>query len=268
MEEYTNHPEAEELDLEDIDFKEEFEDEPETEEQDTEEQEETEPEEQHEETPETKNTGIRVKFNGEEKELTAEEAVSYAQMGMNYPKVKERLDALEAGGAQNAMELVQLLAEENNMSVSEYIEYAQKNLSQSSVNAQLRKVQKEFPDLAPEVQKELAESRAAKKSAQLQAEKAAKQQAPWDELAKEYPNIKTAEDLPAEVQTAINSGKSPLMAMREHEIAQLKKQLEEKEKNDQARQQNEKNRKAAIGSASGSKQEHDPIAELLLSDDY
>lgn len=213
-----------------------------------------------EEQPAAAEGTFRIKYNGEEKDIPLDEARALVQKGYNYDKVAGERDELKKSGAPEALELVRNLAEENGMEVADYIVFASKNLSQASVNAQMRQLEKEHPDWPKDVIKELAESRAAKKAAQVQADRTAKEQAVWDELAAEYPDLKTADDLPQEVREMIQSGKTPLMAMRTHENAQLKKQIEELKRESQTKEQNEKNRRASVGTVTG--QEKPKIDEI------
>lgn len=265
-EEHTiqNEELEEELDLEEI-----FEDEDDLDELDDEEIEDEAEENGPDPAEDPKPTagGIRIKYNGEEIDLTQEEAIEFAQKGKNYDKVKAENDSWNRRGGPKAIELIENLADENGMSVDEYIEFASNNLSKSSVNAQIRQLQKEHPDWPEEVVKELAESRAEKKIAQAKAEKEAKEQAPWDELLAEYPDMK-ADSMPAEVHEMIQNGKSPLMAMRTYENAQLKKELEELKKNAETKEKNANNRRSTVGSVKGSeKPKIDDIDAILLAED-
>lgn len=251
------------VDLDDIDFDAEIAEKPDGQEKDEAE----ERPDAAEQTGTTPPKGIRVKYNGEDKELTEPEAIEYAQKGMNYDKVKSTLDALEKDGAREALDLVRGLAEENGMSVADYIRFAAENASTASVSAQLRQIQKETPDLPEAVARELAESRAAKRTEQLQKAREAKEQAPWDELLAAYPDVKDAEELPQTVKDAIKGGKAPLMAMRENEIAELKAKLARMEQEGKAKEQNNKNRQDALGSARGdAKGKPDPVLEALMAE--
>lgn len=196
-------------------------------------------EEEPEEQPEKPKGFMKVKYNGEDRDLNEEETRTYAQKGMNYDKVKGSLDELERGGARKAIEIIRNLADENGMSVEEYMDFAEKNISAGALNAAMREISKQHPGLPEDVVKELAENRVAKKREQSKADREERENAPWAELAEAYPDLKP-DEIPDEVREAIANGKSPLLAMREHELDGLKRERD-------AAKQNETVRKKAVG---------------------
>jgi len=66
---------------------------------------------------------VKVKFNHEERELSLDEAATYAQKGMNYDKLNERVQGFEAANARNER-LAKRLGYEN---AGEMIDAAEKN---------------------------------------------------------------------------------------------------------------------------------------------
>ena len=260
MEEYTNSPVADDRDLDSIDFDAEI--------AETRAEEKTEP--TAEKTPtETPAGTLRVKYNGEEKDLSYEEAIELAQMGMNYTKVKTQLDELKRGNAKEAMELLNDLADAAGMLPSDYRKHARQNMEEAALQKELEKIVSDSPDISDELAHELAKSRIASRLSEQKARREASEVKPWEALASAYPDIKTADDLPESVRDEIGSGKDPLLAMREHEIANLRKEIESMKEAQKAQEQNAKNRQNALGSFGGAeKDKPDPIAELFLSDDY
>lgn len=66
---------------------------------------------------------LRVKYNKEDKELSMEEAVEYAQKGMNYDKLKERAEALEN---HPGMKFLERQAQASGKTVEELVAQAEK----------------------------------------------------------------------------------------------------------------------------------------------
>jgi hypothetical protein len=262
MEEYTNSPVADERDLDSIDFDAEMA-EPQTEPAE-------EAEAKTEElTVEAPAAAFRVKYNGEEKDLTHEEAIQYAQMGMNYTKIKNQLDELTRLKAKDSAALVNELADAAGMTTTEYIAWARKNAEETALAKELEKILNDSPDISDDLANELAKNRIASRTAESKARREASEVKPWEALASAYPDIKSAEDIPESVRDEIGSGKDPLLAMREHEIANLRKEIESMKEAQKAQEQNAKNRQNALGSFGGAeKDKPDPIVELFLSDDY
>lgn len=215
---------------------------------------------------EEKATGLRVTYNGEEKILSDAEAVEYAQKGMNYTKIKSQLDELKNGEAREAMELVRDLADAQGMSIKDYRAHLRQNMEETMLRKELEKIIEASPDIADDLAHELAKSRIASR---ISAQKSAREQneaKPWETLVQEYPDIKGVEDIPEDVREAIGGGKDPLLAMREHEIASLKKQIETMRSDQKAKEQNERNKQSALGKVSSTADgKRDEIADILLS---
>lgn len=257
MEENTNLVMADNRDLDSIDFDAEL----------AEPQTEASTETPAEETPTAPSGTLRVKYNGEEKDITHEEAIELAQMGMNYTKVKTQLDELKRGKAKEAMDLVNELADAAGMSPADYLSYARKDMEESSLKKELEKIVSDSPEISDELAHELAKARIASRTAAQRARREESAVKPWEALATEYPDIKQVEDIPSDVLESISSGKDPLLAMREHELAELKKEVNALKEAQKAQEQNMKNRQNALGTIGGAeKDKPDPIVELLLSD--
>lgn len=214
-------------------------------------------------TPTPEPRKLRVRYNGEDKDLTEEEAITYSQKGMNYDKVKGKLDALQTSGADDALAVEKLIADSMGMTPKEYREYAKKNVSETALKKEMDKIYEESPDISEELAKELANTRIAAKNKEAQDKQQEKEAEPWEKLAEEYPDLKSADDIPEDVRTAISNGKDPLLAMREHDIAELKKQLDTKQQEDKQTAMNEANKNKALGSVKGEASSDDEISKIL-----
>lgn len=113
-----------------------------------------------EETPETQETEevheepkafLRVKYNGEDRDLNEDDARTYVQKGMNYDKVYEVYKPIEQ------------LARMNNMSVSDYVNQLNNTQYQYEVSLEVDRLRQDpkYGDVSDEVLEELAGNRVA-----------------------------------------------------------------------------------------------------------
>lgn len=206
---------------------------------------------------------LKVKYNGEDKELNEQDAITYAQKGMDYDKVREQRDGYRSQGADEALEVEKLIADSYDMTVAEYRKFARENVSKQARDKELEAIYKESPNISEKLANELADTRiAAKGKARAEKEEDANAEK-WAAVAAEYPDYKTAEDLPEDVRTAVSGGKDPMLAMREHDISELRKQLESQKNGQAAKQTNEENEKRALGSMKSNDPNYDEIANIL-----
>lgn len=209
------------------------------------------------EPPKDRQQTLKIKYNGEEKEITLEEAVTLAQKGMNYDKVAAERDRLRAVPKnEKALEVIEEFARMNGMTADQYVEFLQNQQKRIVADREMNGIREKYPDAPEELLKEVAETRiesrrrqAAEKDAaqKTQAEEDARK--PWADLLREYPEIKKAEDLPEDVVADIRSGLSPVDAMRRHQIKEKDKEIAALKARLEARETNEKNKKRSVGSA-------------------
>lgn len=116
-------------------------------------------EEAQEESSETVDTpvepenpfSLRVKYNGEEQDLSEEDARTYAQKGMNYDHLKEKYDSL--------YERVNRLASLNDMNVDDYMGRLDDTQMDFMVNKEFRKLKEDHPNDSDELLQEIAQRR-------------------------------------------------------------------------------------------------------------
>jgi hypothetical protein len=125
-----------------------------------------EPQGGNEPAPEPKPQTFKVKYNHEERELTLDEAIQYAQKGMNYDHVYSELEQLR--NHPGALWL-QNQAKRYGMSVDDYIAAVQQQEEEEKLN---ELVQQNIPE---EYAKEMLENRRFRE--QFQAEKKAREEA-------------------------------------------------------------------------------------------
>ena len=170
--------------------------------------EETEAEQPAEEQP-----FLRVTYNGEDRDLTAEEAKTLAQKGLNYDRIKEKADQAEKW--KKSADMIERFAEAAGVSVEEYLEQAAGQLDNRSLRSLTDKGMDE--DTARELLSLRAEHAKAQQAKSAEAAQA-KSRADFDELVNymretnngEIP--KDMEHLPQEMADAIDRGEKPLVA--------------------------------------------------------
>jgi len=172
---------------------------------------------------------LKLKYNGVEEEKTEEEVISLAQMGMNYTKIKTKLDELENG------ELLKLAKDEGFKDIPSYV----KSLSENTYKQKLDKKTNEYIEQG--VPAEHAEKLARVDLASKPKEDDPVQKS-FEELFTEFPeetkDFKSLTDFPQEVQDMIAQGKTPVIAFSKYvakqgdEAKRIAKQNEENAKRD------------------------------------
>lgn len=200
---------------------------------------------------------IRVKYKGEERELSVEDAVVYAQKGMNYDVIYNELQTAKAEAQEIApfLQEVDYWAKESGMNRSEYLSFLRENRQTQMLQNEMSDIKAQYPDLPDEVVKEMAELRCKGKEAenvrleeqQAQAQKDA-ELAPWQKFIEVY-GITDPEKIPPDVMADVGNGLSPVEAMQKHEINELKKQLEAANTKKQIEEKHEENKRRAMPSA-------------------
>ena len=195
------------------------------------------------------NHSFTLKYMGEEKEFSREEVVSFAQKGMDYDRVRGKLDEANQLAATNAeaAEFVKALAAESGITPAELMDSVYANMlskkegiSIDEAKGRLRLQKKE---------KELADKeKALEQKSKAEPPKPTAQDERRRELSdffKAYPNVKPT-DIPPEVFQAAHKEGIPLVAAyARHETARVRAELE-------AEKQNSKNKARSAGSASTS----------------
>ena len=216
--------------------------------------------EENEPVEEQDDDGLTVKYNGKETKVAKDDIPTYVQKGMNYDHVMSELDSMRSG---NMYKVLKKQADKEGMSVEQYAKYVLDKEDADTLTEAEAAVRKENPNLPNNIVKELAEARAAKKANNAKAEETSAADKAWAEALKEYPNM-TKDSIPQSVLEAVATGKSPLLALKDNEIAQLKA-----EKDKQAiEQKNQKNKEKSTGSMRGRSSDDggDAFLKELLSD--
>jgi hypothetical protein len=254
MEEYTNSPEMDDGSDMFIDAEPTSEAETDVEQPEQEKADPVQPE-QKEAPAEKGPTTLKIKYNGEERDITLEEAVTLAQKGMNYDKVAGERDSLKNSKEKQILEK---FAKASGVKVDDYIKYLEDNLHNSAVQAESDKIKAEYPDAPEKFIKELAEKRIGERKAaqereettqkQLEADAAKKKEMePWLAFAARYPD--RTELTPEEVKL-VQAGRTPIEARLEYEKAQREKEVAELKLKLETQDKNKKNKEKAVGPVS------------------
>ena len=233
-------------------------------------QEEHEAEESAKETPEDAEVKptLRIKYNGEERDISMDEAVTLAQKGMNYDHALESLKKKN----EKETEILEYFAKQNNMSKDEYLSFLDKQRTSVLMQQQLEQLKREHPDASEALLKELAEVKAKDRQREIEAEEArrkekekAEELKPWQEFVEAYPEMKDINAIPKPVMESIQQGVRPVEAMLRHQLAEQQKETEELKKQLEIKEKNKKNKEKAIGSVESTGAETvDPFLEGLL----
>jgi hypothetical protein len=185
---------------------------------------------------------LKLKYNHEELEVDEARARELAQMGMNYPKLQEKLQALESDPSRS---FVEELAHEFNMTVPEYLEAVRAQKEQEHINELVQQ------GISEELAQEMLENR--KFRQQFEQEKKAKAEeerknAEYNDFFQYFRDangrdfVPNQDEIPPTVWEAANQGVPLKFAYMMHENNQLRQQL-------QTLKQNESNaQKAPVGS--------------------
>lgn len=227
------------------------------------------PEEKTEEKPED---FFDVKYNGETKRLTREEAINLAQKGMNYDKRNQELETLKNS---KSLTLISRLAKQSGMSIDEYANQIEKAYDAQAITNIENKLKSSHPDADEATLHDLADSQyqmikhqqelddqknkqnQIDQEAQTKADNDKRMNQMIDDFVSVYPDVdlNTLKDEDS-MWKMISDGKSLLEAYQTVELQKLKKQIET-EKTATA------NKKKTTGSMSGdsSASASDPFLE-------
>ena len=192
---------------------------------------------------------IRVKFNGEEKDISLSEARTLAQKGMNYDHIVEERDR-----NKNAFDFLMEQAKSKGMTVEDYIAGERANAENQRIVEKMRVLRERDDDASDETLRtlaklELAEEEAKKKREEAEASEIEKNNEieGWNKLFKAHPELIEKDGqtkITDEVVKLVRERHSPTEAYYRTRI----KELEEKSK---IAESAEKAKAKSIGSLRG-----------------
>ena len=190
---------------------------------------------------------FEVTYNGEKQTLTKDEAIAYAQKGMNYDKMLKRLQTYENDPTRR---IFAEQAERAGLSIEDYAE----KLNQFQKESEIQRIATEYQSQHENVDDDAAREYAQMAYNQRLSQKQREQQSIDQQLnetrkqrlneevgafMKEYPDV-DLEHLPQDVIDSINAGQTLRSAYHAYENKQLKQQLA-------ALQKNTENKKKSVG---------------------
>lgn len=215
----------------------------------TEEQDEEPTEDDSDETPtdEEVEEWLDVKYNGEVQKLTKQQAVEFAQKGMNYDKVQQRYNDLVNSPI---LQICQQQADGLGITLDEYAERLESFQQAQTRNEFIESYKEKFPEASDEMAEDYADlalQAQYEKMHQAQQEKEMQEQyaqqeaiqRQLDDFLRAYPDIDT-DTIPDEVFDACNDGETLLSAYRAYENKLLREKLE-------AERKNQTNKQKAVG---------------------
>lgn len=207
-----------------------------------------------------------IKFLGEDRQITMDEAVPLIQKGMNYDRVIDKYKGQVAQlQSDPRIAFVEGLAQKAGMDTNAYITM-QNNQSEyqalideygdiASVPAAIMDKFNKYSQSA--IEKAQADSKAAKDQAYLE-EKAAE----FTEFMEKHPEV--SGELPKEVVAMVSAGESLEGAYARHRVAALEQELAQVKKDYEIYKTNTANKNSRLPGAKGKKKETDAFLEGLL----
>ena len=212
---------------------------------------------------------LEVIYNKEKKGLSRDEALTYAQKGMNYDKMVERYNSINAP--------LEELARMNNMDVNSFIDHLGRTQMQFEVSNTLNKLKEQYPNSDESLLQRLAENevnrRLSVQAQQMETQRneqanAQRQKALHDvELFKqEFPDVDYS-NLPSQVYDDIRNGHTLLSAYYKYQNSQANEQMQQLKANAEIQKQNEANMNRSFGQTTNvGGGESDPFLDGLFSE--
>lgn len=197
-----------------------------------------------EQVPEKERT-VRIKFNGEPRDIPLSEAITLAQKGLNYDHVVQQRDRFK-----NENAILDEYAAQSGMTREQYIEYLKSSLGNIALDRQIAELRDKYPDADEGLLRDYAEQMAKYREADFEREKqkASEQEQrarrePWNAFFKEFPDI-APEQLSQDFYDRVADGTSPTEVYLRDRIKTLEDERE-------ADRKNRDNERRSVGSARG-----------------
>lgn len=200
-----------------------------------------------EQPAETKPVMIPVKFMGEAKQLTVEEATPYIQKGMNYERVVQQRNDLQEFRNQNETMISDLgrIAEQFGMKPADLLESMETSLlrQQGKTDAEAKAIVR-----ANKADRKLQAVQSKERQERQQQESAQqRQQRDVQEFVQKYPNM-DYQTIPESVWDDVRNGETLVNAYGRYEMQQLKAENQRLQRQIEAQKQNDANKKKSLGS--------------------
>ena len=190
---------------------------------------------------------VKVRYLGQERELSMSELVTAAQKGLDYDHVRQERDALRQSPE---LLLLDQLAEEAGLTRAEYIRAVQQRREEMQIADD---VKNGVPEETARRLRALEAAERRRKAEEAQAERKRSREQELQDFIRAYPDVK---EFPEEVLDSIRKGEKPLAAYQAYENRMLKARLAAFEKNS-----DNKRRSPGSLAGSGSRENADAFSE-------
>lgn len=199
---------------------------------------------------------LTVKFNKEEKGLTQEETIAYAQKGMNYDHMKEKYDSIN-DSYNSLFNRLNTLAQQNGLDVDQYMDGLAQTQANFRIAQEVEALKLKYPNAEEEALTEMAtlmvNDRNKQSALEAQNKQKESQQARANEIGRQldiftsrYPDVDPHE-LGSDVYNLMANGYTMLEAY-ETVQAQIRAEADkQKEIQEKADRLNQSNKKKSIG---------------------
>lgn len=228
---------------------------------------------QEPETEEVTADTFTLKYMDEEKSVSREEIVPLAQKGMDYDRIRGKLNDAEEklkqfdqtvsenSSLKETLHWLEEMANEQHMTVDEMIDATRANVMSRQTGQSLDVVKGIIAN-----QREARRLEMEKAKLGTQKETASKRDADIQQFLSAYPDFKDPKDIPSEVWDAVNKGETLLSAYRTYENKQLREELQKVKAEADAKIQKEKNKSRSTGSQTANETKTDDWFDSLWND--
>lgn len=188
--------------------------------------------------------------------ISAEQLTAAVQDSERYRAELERYKDFSG-----VLDTLQVYADIQGSTLEEFCDGLANDLVPAASGRIIGELKKKFPDSDPALLQQMADTQAEKRIADARGKLKDKPVIPnapaqdngvarWVKVRETFPEYKAASEIPKEVFDAVNAGADPVEAVYKHQLAAVKKQLEEAQRAAKTAEKNAKNAASAAGSMS------------------
>ena len=201
---------------------------------------------------------LTITYNKEKKDLTQDEAITYAQKGMNYDKLHSQYESVKE--KETLLNEISRLAELNGMSLEDYVVNLNEVQNEFAISQEVEALKQKYPSADEGILRELAETHIKERNESrakiAEDSKREKDEARKEEIGRQldkftqrYPDV-DPQNLDSQIYSLMSEGYTLLEAYESVEAdkrqsAEAKRLAEEK-----IIRQNEENKKKSLGNLS------------------
>lgn len=205
---------------------------------------------------------LKVKYNGEDKELSLDEAVVLAQKGLNYDKKVQELETIK--NSEEIKTLAELAKLNGHSDVKEYVKALRENAEKAQIDKRINELvnQGYDPKKAEYVAKLELKNNTTAPASQTPPDTAQTAEAEFQALMDAFPetrNIPSLDAYPQEFKDLIAQGVKPVTAYAQY----LKAQLEAQQKALAQYESNKQRDPGSLGTGKGDGKKDEFLAGLL-----